>query len=105
MRIRWHLAGIVPDPQLRRRRFDEGTVPAGATVVVLSPFVDSQIDPLMGTLARTHREVLAVDVLPAPLTMPTDRAELVAARVVVTRWDLALIGVLMRRRQRMRRSA
>ncbi len=122
MRIRWHLAGIVPDPQLRRRRFDEGSVPAGATVVVLSPYIDDQIDPLVGTLARTHRDVLAVDVLPSPLTMPTDRAELAAARLVlsereerlaalarrgvlVSRWDPALIGVLMRRRQRMRRSA
>ena len=122
MRIRWHLAGIAPDPQLRRRRFDEGTVPVGATVVVLSPFIDGQIDPLVGTLTRTHREVLAVDVLPEPLTMPAHRAELAAARLVlaeradrlaamgrlgvlVTRWDPALIGVLMRRRQRRRRSA
>lgn len=122
MRIRWHLAGIAPDPQLRRRRFDEGSVPAGATVVVLSPYIDDQVDPLVGTLARTHRDVLAVDVLPAPLAMPTDRAELAAARLVlaereerlaaltrrgvlVSRWDPALIGVLMRHRQRMRRSA
>jgi uncharacterized protein (DUF58 family) len=122
MRIRWHLAGIVPDAQLRRRRFDEGSVPRGAAVVVLSPYIDDQIDPLVGTLARTHRDVLAIDVLPDALRMPTDRAELAAARLVlaertqrlaalasrgvlVTRWDPGLIGLLMRRRQRLRRSA
>ncbi|HEX6326796.1 MAG TPA: DUF58 domain-containing protein [Jiangellaceae bacterium] len=122
MRIRWHLAGIVPDAQLRRRRFDEGSVPRGAAVVVLSPYIDDQIDPLVGTLARTHRDVLAIDVLPETLTMPTDRAELAAARLVlaertdrlaalarrgvlVARWDPGLIGLLMRRRQRLRRSA
>ncbi|HEX6337013.1 MAG TPA: DUF58 domain-containing protein [Jiangellaceae bacterium] len=122
MRIRWHLAGIVPDAQLRRRKFDEGSVPPGAAVVVLSPYIDDQIDPLVGTLARTHRDVLAIDVLPGALRMPTNRAELAAARLVlaeradrlaaltrrgvlVTRWDPGLIGVLMRRRQRLRRSA
>ncbi|HEX5994523.1 MAG TPA: DUF58 domain-containing protein [Jiangellales bacterium] len=122
MRIRWHLAGIVPDSQLRRRRFDEGSVPPGAVVVVLSPYVDDRIDPLVGALARTHREVLAIDVLPDRLTMPTDRAELAAARLVlaerterlaalarrgvlVTRWNPGLIGLLMRRRQRLRRPA
>ena len=122
MRIRWHLAGIVPDAQLRRRRFDEGSVPRGAAVVVLSPYIDDQIDPLVGTLARTHRDVLAIDVLPETLTMPTDRAELAAARLVlaertdrlaalarrgvlVAKWDPGLIGLLMRRRQRLRRSA
>jgi uncharacterized protein (DUF58 family) len=122
MRIRWHLSGIVPDSQLRRRAFDEGSVPRGAAVVVLSPYIDGQIDPLVGTLARTHREVLAIDVLPGTLTMPTDRAELAAARLVlaeranrlaalarrgvlVTKWDPGLIGLLMRRRQRLRRSA
>lgn len=122
MRIRWHLAGIVPDAQLRRRRFDEGSVPRGAAVVVLSPYIDDQIDPLVGTLARTHRDVLAIDVLPGALRMPTDRAELAAARLVlaertqrlaalarrgvlVTKWDPGLIGLLMRRRQRLRRSA
>jgi hypothetical protein len=66
--------------------------------------------------------VLAIDVLPDALRMPTDRAELAAARLVlaertqrlaalasrgvlVTRWDPGLIGLLMRRRQRLRRSA
>lgn len=122
MRIRWHLAGIVPDPLLRRRWFDEGSVPTGATVVVLSPYLDAHIDSIVGTLARTHRDVLAIDVLPSPLTMPADRSELAAARLVlaereerlaalarrgvlVSRWDPPLIGVLMRRRQRLRRSA
>lgn len=122
MRIRWQLAGIVPDAQLRRRTFDEGSVPRGAAVVVLSSYIDGQIDPLVGTLARTHRDVLAIDVLPDTLTMPADRAELAAARLVlaeradrlaalarrgvlVTRWDPGLIGLLMRRRQRLRRSA
>ena len=117
MRIRWHLAGTVPEPLLRRRLFDEGSVPTGATVVVLSPYLDAQIDPLVATLTRSHRDVLAIDVLPAPLRMPADRAELAAARLVlaereerlaalarrgvlVSRWDPALIGVLMRRRQR-----
>lgn len=121
-RIRWHLAGIAPDSQLRRRRFDEGSVPAGAAVVVLSPYIDDQIDPLVGMLARTHRDVLAIDVLPSPLIMPTDRAEHAATRLVlaeraerlaalarrgvlVTGWDPALIGLLMRRRRRLRGSA
>jgi uncharacterized protein (DUF58 family) len=120
MRIRWQLAGVVPDSQLRRRRFDGGSLPTGAVVVVLSPFVDDQIDEVMGALARMRRDVIAVDVLPSPLELPSDRAELAAARlilaerrerlellrrrgVVVTPWDPALLGQLLRRRQRARR--
>lgn len=119
MRIRWQLAGIVPDAQLSRRRFDEGSIPAGAVVVVLSPFVDDEIDEVVGALARTRRDVLAIDVLPTPLELPADRAERAAARLVlaerherlellrrrgvlVTSWDPALIGLLLRRRRRLR---
>lgn len=120
MRIRWQLAGIVPDNQLRRRRFDEGSIPPGAVVVVLSSFVDEQIDAVVGSLARARRDLVAIDVLPTPLELPADRTEQAAARlilaerherlellrrrgVLVTPWDPALIGLLLRRRQRARR--
>jgi uncharacterized protein (DUF58 family) len=121
MRIRWQLAGIVPDSQLRRRAFGEGSVPSGAVTVVFSPFVDEQIDRVVGSLARAGHDLVAIDVLPDPARMPDDRAENLAARIVlaerrerlaglrrrgvlVTPWDPALIGLLMRRRQRARRS-
>src|SRR5690606_28662332 len=121
MRIRWQLAGVVPDDQLRRRAFDEGSLPRGAVTVVFSPFVDGQIDRVMGSLARTGRDIVAVDVLPDPVQLPRGRGERLAARmliaerrerlhalrrrgVLVARWDPALIGLLMRRRLRARRS-
>lgn len=121
MRIRWQLAGVVPDDQLRRRVFDEGSLPKGAVTVVFSPFVDEQIDRVMGSLARTGRDIVAVDVLPEPVQLPRGRGERLAARmliaerrerlhalrrrgVLVARWDPALIGLLMRRRLRARRS-
>ena len=120
MRIRWQLAGVVPDGQSRRRAFDEGSVPTGAVTVVFSPFVDEQIDRVVGSLARTRREIIAVDVLADALRFPEERSEHVAARlllaerrerlaalqrrgVLVVPWEPTLIGQLMRRRQRVRR--
>ncbi|MFC4854016.1 DUF58 domain-containing protein [Actinophytocola glycyrrhizae] len=50
------------DPVLNQTR-----VPSGATVVVLSPFLDDQLVDLTVQLTRRGRLVLAVDLLPAEL--------------------------------------
>jgi uncharacterized protein (DUF58 family) len=58
-------------------------VPAGATVVVLSPFLDDELVELTVRLARLGRLVLAVDLLPADLA--PDRT---------TPWGPAVVSML-----------
>ncbi|HEX6195394.1 MAG TPA: DUF58 domain-containing protein [Jiangellaceae bacterium] len=118
MRIRWQLAGMTTGGSLSMRSFDEATLPRGAVTVVLSPFMDDQVTELVGRLAGTRRDTIAVDVLPKP-ELPSERHERAAARLVlaersarlswlarrgvlVTRWDPALFGALIRERQRQR---
>lgn len=122
MRIRWQLAGVTPESYLGRRELRDAMLPAGAVVVVLSPFVDAQVDVMVASMVRTGRDVIGVDVLPDPVLTDADRQVQVATRllmaerherlaalrrrgVLVTSWDPALIGLLMRRRQRARRRA
>lgn len=119
MRIRWQLAGVSPEPHQRNRGFHEGVMPSGAVVAVLSPFLDEEMNTVVGSIVRTGRDVVAVDVLPAT-RLPADRRLAVAARLVlaerterlaalarrgvlVTPWDPALLALLMRRREQARR--
>lgn len=118
MRIRWQLAGMTGGGSMSQRVFDETTLPRGAVTVVLSPFMDDQVTELVARLAGTRRDTVAVDVLPEP-ELPSERHERAAARLVlaeradrlsylarrgalVTRWDPALFGALIRERQRRR---
>jgi uncharacterized protein (DUF58 family) len=98
-------------------------VPAGATVVMLSPFLDDKLVDLVVRVARRDRLVVAVDLLPTDLTADRTtpwgpsvvsvlRAEhrvriraLEEHGVAVLRWDTgAPIGALLRAaRQRHRR--
>jgi hypothetical protein len=61
----------------------DAQVPAGATVVVLSPFLDDELVDLTVRLARHGRLVLAVDLLPTELT--PDRT---------TPWGPAVVSIL-----------
>lgn len=93
------------------------SVPAGATVYLLSPFVDAEVAELAAGLARRGVGVVALDTLPDPVTPDTDApggelalALLLAERadrfrglaehgVTVLRWDpVAIVPVLRRRR-------
>jgi uncharacterized protein (DUF58 family) len=69
---------------------NQAQVPPGATLVVLSPFLDDQLVDLTVRLTRRGRLVLAVDLLPA---------ELAADRT--TPWGAAVVSVL-RAEHRMR---
>jgi uncharacterized protein (DUF58 family) len=119
LRMRWQLAGLMPDRNLRSRVAPAHLVPRGAVTLVLSPFLDPQIDDLVAALARRQRDVIAVDVLPTPV-LPTGRglraatrlilaerdqrlARLVRLGVLVTPWDPALLGLLLRRRMHLQR--
>lgn len=119
MRIRWQLAGMTPDRHLRRHSFRPDAVPNGAVLVVLTPFLDRHIDEVLLAMVRSHRDVIALDVLPTPRLDRDDRyvraalqlflAERAArqetlrgAGVVVAPWDPALLGEMLRRRARRR---
>jgi uncharacterized protein (DUF58 family) len=119
LRMRWQLAGLTPDRNLRSRIAPAHLVPRGAVTIVLSPFLDPQIDDLVADLARRQRDVIVVDVLPTP-TLPTNRqfrastrlilaerdqrlARLTRRGVLVTAWDPALLGLLLRRRMHLQR--
>lgn len=119
LRLRWQLAGLAPDRNLRSRVAPAHLVPRGAVTIVLSPFLDPQIDGLVAALARRQRDVVAVDVLPVPI-LPTARhlrastrlilaerdqrlAQLARHGVLVTPWDPALLGLLLRRRMHLQR--
>ena len=118
MRIRWQLAGMTSGGTLSRRSFDQTTLPRGAVTVVLSAFMDDEVTELVSRLAASRRDAIAVDVMP-PLELPTERHERAAVRlllaerddrlawlvrrgVLVTRWEPALFGALIRQRQRNR---
>jgi uncharacterized protein (DUF58 family) len=94
-------------------------VPAAATVVVLSPLLDEPVADLVASLRRRGGDVVAVDVLPAPLRPPAsahaalalrlvlaERAERLAALerhgVLVLAWEPATFAALMVRRARQR---
>jgi uncharacterized protein (DUF58 family) len=116
-----HSAGRVAgsgDPVL-----SQAQVPAGATVLVLSPFLDDKVADLAIRLARLGRLVVAVDLLPAELradrTTPWGQAVVSILRaehavrvraleergVPVLRWETgATIGALLRVARRRRRS-
>jgi len=98
-------------------------VPAGATLVVLSPFLDDKLVELVARLTRHDRLVVAVDLLPAELTpdrtTPWGPAVVSILRVehqlrlralaehgaVVVRWDNgAPLGALLRSARVRRRS-
>ena len=98
-------------------------VPTGATVLVLSPFLDDQLVDLVVRLARRGRLVVAVDLLPGELspdrTTPWGPAVVSILRaehgvrvraleehgVPVLRWDAgAPVGALLRAARRRRRS-
>jgi uncharacterized protein (DUF58 family) len=119
LRMRWQLAGLTPDRNLRSRVAPAHLVPRGAVTIVLSPFLDPQIDGLVAALARRQRDVVAVNVLPPPM-LPTTRrlrastrlilaerdqrlAQLARLGVLVTPWDPALLGLLLRRRMHLQR--
>jgi uncharacterized protein (DUF58 family) len=118
MRIRWQLAGMTSGGTLSRRSFDQTTLPRGAVTVVLSAFMDDEVTELVSRLAATRRDAIAVDVMPE-LELPPERHERAAVRlllaerddrlawlvrrgVLVTRWEPALFGALIRQRQRNR---
>jgi uncharacterized protein (DUF58 family) len=61
----------------------QAQLPLGATVLVLSPFLDDQLVELVARLARRGRLVMAVDLLPAELT--ADRT---------TPWGPAVLSIL-----------
>jgi len=62
---------------------NQAQIPVGATVVVLSPFLDDQLVDLVIRTARRGRLVLAVDLLPA--TLRPDRT---------TPWGPAVVSIL-----------
>lgn len=78
----------VEDPVL-----NHALVPKGATLVVLSPFLDDRLVEQTTRLARTGRLVVAVDLLPADLTPDA-----------TTPWGDAVLAVL-RAEHRLRRNA
>ncbi|MGH8773718.1 MAG: DUF58 domain-containing protein [Jiangellaceae bacterium] len=120
-RIRWQLADLVTDSQARRVLLRTGAVPSGAVVIVLSTFMDAPIVELVSSLYHRGGDVLAVDVLPGPLRRTGNAAaraaglvmaerrqrlaDLQRRGVLVTRWDPALVAVLLRRRQQGRRAS
>lgn len=100
----------------------QAQAPAGATIVLLSPFLDDELVELAGRLARRSRLVVAVDLLPAELTpdrttpwgeavlrilRAEQRVRLLALAergVAITRWEggAELATVLRAARRRMR---
>lgn len=94
-RLRLTLARCRVNPQGRFLRLRPAAVPAGATVVVLSPFVDDSVVSFTTALRRRGDRVLAVDTMPVPL----DRTGLTgvgatALDLVLTerRWRLACLA-------------
>jgi len=119
MRMRWQLAGLAPDRNLRSRVAPEHLIPRGAVTIVVSPFLDHQIDELVANLARRRRDVIVLDVLPTA-ALPSRRHLRAATRlilaereqrlalferlgVLVTPWEPALLGLLLRRRMHLQR--
>jgi uncharacterized protein (DUF58 family) len=118
-RIRRRLADTGVHADARRLLLRPGAVPAAATVVVLSPLLDEPVADLVASLRRRGGDVVAVDVLPAPLRPPAsahaalalrlvlaERAERLAALerhgVLVLAWEPATFAALMVRRARQR---
>jgi uncharacterized protein (DUF58 family) len=114
-RIRWQLTGLVGGVTTAGLTVRDGAVPPGAVVMVLSPLLDDTATSMVARLATTHRDVIALDVLPQPIVLPTDRAMKAAARlvlaerdhrirmlgrhgVIVTRWEPNMVRRLLRQR-------
>jgi uncharacterized protein (DUF58 family) len=121
-RIRWQLAGLAAAPEVRDLNFRAGAVPPGAVAVVLSPLLDEIATSTVATLARSHRDVLVLDVTPPALELPSERSLRAAARlvlaerehriamlrqhgVIVTTWQPERVRQLIQRKQRARRAS
>jgi len=115
--VRLALAGCSATSGTRSVLTRAASVPAGATVYLLSPFVDADAADLAAALARRGVGVVALDTLPTPIapdrTAPggelalrlllAERADrlrgLAEHGVAVLRWDPAAIVPVLRRRR------
>ncbi len=94
-RLRLTLARARVNPQAQFLRLHPGVVRPGATVVVLSPFIDDAVTSFTTALRRRGDRVIAIDTLPRPLELlglaPADRE---ALTLVLTerRWRLARLA-------------
>jgi uncharacterized protein (DUF58 family) len=121
-RIRMHLARLSVSHDATRIALRAATVPTGAVVVVISPFLDDDVARLALAVRRRGAEVLALDALPCPVhpdtTRPfsqdalrlllaerTERLVFLGAHgVPVLRWEPAALGPMLHRLARARRS-
>ena len=102
LRIRSRLADVGVHPDARRLVLRARAVPPAATVVVLSPLLDDAVADLLASLRRRRGEVVALDVLPHPLTPPPDPTAALALRLVLREREERLAalrrrGVLVQR--------
>lgn len=105
-RLRAQLVGVAVHWQARRLVLRPGAVPPGVAAVLVSPFLDDAVSNLALRLRVRGTEVVAVDVLPAPLDLShvqADRGgvrELTAARLMLAERSerlhlLAAAGVVL----------
>lgn len=121
-KIRLHLSRASVSHEATRIAVRATTMPTGAVVVVVSPFLDDDVAALAVAVRRRGAEVLALDVLPWPVRsrglrppaedalrlLLLERSERLAALraqgVAVLRWEPAALGPLLHRIARARRS-
>jgi uncharacterized protein (DUF58 family) len=119
-RIRLRLARTLTDRAAGRIALRASAIPAGAVVVVISPWLDDPIAELALTVHRRGAQVVALDVLPEPVRPDTSRpggpealrivlaerhdrlAALTRAGVPVLRWEPGVMGLLLHRIARAR---